>query len=151
MAISDSLREEIEQILTAHPRTRYAKVLAGMHRGLTDTEMSQEARDSGEPCSAESIAYVRRLLRLTLNDELVPAPSDAESQAAIYRELLNYQPTTELRQHVTTRLKRLQGLDPAVKLTPLGDGYLGAKTTPSLDRPEDKCPDCNLVHAGDCW
>ena len=82
-----------------------------MKRGLTDAEMSQEADAAGEPWSADSIAYVRRLVRLTLADELVPAPSDTEGQAGIYRELLNYQPSDELRQHIMARLTRLQQLD----------------------------------------
>jgi hypothetical protein len=32
---SNPFRSEIEQILTDHPRTRFAKVLLGMNRGLT--------------------------------------------------------------------------------------------------------------------
>src|ERR1700754_2909940 len=128
-------RAEIEQILLTHQRTRYAKVLNGMKRGLTDAEMSQEADAAGEPCNADSIAYVRRLVRLTLADERVPAPSDAEGQAGIYRELLNYRPSDELRQHTMARLTQLQQLDPSVKLTPLGDGYLGAKSAPTPGKP----------------
>ena len=89
-------------------------------------------------------------MRLTLADELVPAPSDAEGQAGIYRELLNYRPSDELRQHIMARLTRLQQLGPSVKLTPLGDGYLGAKNAPPPEKPEQSCPDCNLVHKGEC-
>ncbi len=37
----DSIRAEIQQILIDHPRTRYAKVLLGMLRGLTDAEMAK--------------------------------------------------------------------------------------------------------------
>ncbi|WP_234935293.1 hypothetical protein [Mycolicibacterium austroafricanum] len=87
----DSIRAEIQQILIDHPRTRYAKVLLGMLRGLTDAEMAKEAAEAGEPISADSIAMVRRLVRLSLDDKLVPAPSDAEGQAGLYRELLNYE------------------------------------------------------------
>lgn len=148
--MTDSLRAEIEQILLTHQRTRYAKVLSGMKRGLSDREMSVEAAAAGEPCNADSIADVRRLLRLTLDDELVPAPSDAESQAGLYRELLNHTRSPELDQHVKTRLSQLQKLDPQVKLTPLGDGYLGSKSTRRTEKREQKCPHCFLVHAGEC-
>lgn len=144
------LRAEIEQILLTHQRTRYAKVLSGMKRGLTDGKMSEEADAAGEPCSADSIAYVRRLVRLTLDDELVPAPSDAEGQAGMYRELLNYRRSPGLRQHIMTRLTQLQQLDRSVKLTPLGDVHLGANDAPQPAKPEQRCPHCNLVHNGEC-
>jgi hypothetical protein len=45
--------------------------------------------------------------------------------AALYRELLNYPMTPELRQHVTTRLTQLQQIDPSISLKPLGDIRLG--------------------------
>ncbi|KAA1244084.1 hypothetical protein F0Q45_25155 [Mycobacterium simiae] len=140
----------MEQILVSHQRTRYAKVLSGMKRGLTDSEMAQEADAAGEPCRADSIAYVRRLVRLTLDDELVPAPSDSEAQAAIYREVLNYRPSPELHQHIMTRLIQLRQIDPSVKLTPLGDVHLGANAAPRSEKPEQTCPHCFLVHNGEC-
>lgn len=43
----DSIRAEIQQILIDHPRTRYAKVLLGMLRGLTDAEMAKEPPKQG--------------------------------------------------------------------------------------------------------
>ena len=90
MSHQNPFRGEIEQILLSHPRTRAAKVLAGMKRDLTNAEMSEEASAAGQPCSADSIAYVRKTVRITLDDGLVSAPSDAEWQANLYRELLNY-------------------------------------------------------------
>jgi len=102
----DSIHAEIQQILIDHPRTRYAKVLLGMLRGLTDAEMAKEAAEAGEPISADSIAMVRRLVRLSLDDKLVPAPSDAEGQAGLYRELLNYRRSPELTQHIKTKLAK---------------------------------------------
>jgi hypothetical protein len=101
---SNPFRSEIEQILTDHPRTRFAKVLLGMNRGLIDADMAQEAHADGESIRADSIAAVRRIVLLSLNDELVTAPSEAEEQANVYRELLNYSRSPELNQHITTRL-----------------------------------------------
>lgn len=146
----DPIREEIEQILIDHPRTRYAKVLRGMKRGLTDADMAEEATNAGEPINAESVAAVRRLVRLSLDDELVPAPSDAASQAGFYRELLNYRRTPELTQHINTKLAKLRNLDPTILLTPLGQVQLGANDPARLEKQEVVCPDCFMVHAGEC-
>lgn len=97
-----------------------------MLRGLSDAEMAKEAAEAGEPISADSIANVRRLVRLSMDDKLVPAPSDAEGQAGLYRELLNYRRSPELTQHIKTKLAKLQELDPKILLTPLGHVHLGA-------------------------
>jgi hypothetical protein len=147
---SNPFRAEIEQILADHPRTRFAKVLLGMKRGLTDVEMAQEADAAGESIRADSIAAVRRIVSLTLSDELVTAPSEAEEQANLYRELLHYRRSPELRQHVTTRLTQLRALGPNVRLTPLGDVRLGAKDASRREKPEQPCPNCFLVHNGEC-
>jgi hypothetical protein len=143
------LRAEIEQILLAHPRTRYAKVLEGMKQNLTDAEMVDVAVAAGEPVNLDRIAEVKRIVRQTLDDVQATA-SEAEMQAGLYRELLNYPRTPELRQHVTTRLAQLQALDPNVKLTPLGDVRLGANDSRRPEKAELPCPDCFLVHSGEC-
>lgn len=97
-----------------------------MRKGLTDAEMAEEALQAGRPIKEPSIADIRRILRHTLNDTLVPAPSDAQNQAAIYQELLNYSTSPELAEHIMTRLNQLRQLDPAVKLTPLGARHRGS-------------------------
>jgi hypothetical protein len=68
------------------------------------------------PRTPRSIAAVRRIVLLSLNDELVTAPSEAEEQANVYRELLNYSRSPELDQHITTRLTLLQAIGPNVRL-----------------------------------
>jgi hypothetical protein len=146
----DSIRAEIEQILIDHPRTRYAKVLLGMRRRLSDAQMAEEAAEAGEPINAESIAHVRKLVRLSLDDELVSAPSDAAGQAGLYRELLNYRRSPELTQHINTKLAKLRKLDPKILLTPLGSVHLGANDPSKPEKPERVCPDCFMVHAGEC-
>jgi hypothetical protein len=121
-----AFKAEIEEVLVDRSGTRFAKVLAGMKRGLTEAEMAQEAITAGEPIRADGIAAVRRIVRLVLSDELVTAPSDAEEQANLYRELLNHQCSPGLRQHITTRLTQLKAVGPNVSMTPLGAGRLGA-------------------------
>lgn len=141
---------EFESILLAHVgRTRFSITLDGMHRGLTDGEMSAEADRDGIPCSANSIAMVRRTLLLTLADELHPAPSDAENQSYLYREVLNYEHTSDLHRHIMTRLKQLQAVDRNVKLDPLGLTNLGRHDKRSEKLPEH-CTKCWTHHAGEC-
>ena len=60
--MSPELMDEIETIMIDHQRTRFAKVLAGMKRGLTDEEMERQAHAAGEPIRADSIAAVRRIV-----------------------------------------------------------------------------------------
>lgn len=149
MTHSNPFRKEIEQILLAHPRTRYAKVLIGMKQNLTDAEIAAAAAVAGEPVKVERITEVRRNVQLTLDDRLA-VPSEAEMQAGLYRELLNYQRSPELRQHVNTRLSQLQRLDPSIALTPLGDVRLGANATSRSEKPEPRCDKCFMVHNGEC-
>ncbi|MFI5509088.1 hypothetical protein ACIA48_16580 [Mycobacterium sp. NPDC051804] len=142
---------EIEQILVSHPRTRFAKVLIGMRRGLTDAEMAQEAHAARESIRVDSITSVRKLVSLTLSDELVTAPTWAEEQANLYRELLNYPRTPALHQHIITRLTQLRAIGPNVRMTPLGDVRLGAND--QQQRPErqgQQCDKCFMVHVGEC-
>ncbi len=151
MASENRFRVEMEQILCNHPRTRFAKVLLGMRRDLDDVQMAQEAAASGQSIRADSVAAVRRIVDLTLNDELVTAPSEAEEQANMFRELLNYERSPELDQHISTRLAQLRALGPNVRLTPLGEVRLGANDCPRPTRNERKCPDCGLTHSGECF
>lgn len=43
MSDQNPFRDEIERILSDHARTRFAKVVLGIKRGLSDVEMAQEA------------------------------------------------------------------------------------------------------------
>lgn len=149
MSDQNPFREEIEQILLEHPRTRYAKVLIGMKQNLTDAEIAAAAAAAGEPVKVDRITEVRRNVQLTLDDKLA-TPSEAEMQAGLYRELLNYPRSPELNQRITTRLTQLQRLDPAIKPTPLGNVRLGANDAGRLEKPEPWCDKCFMVHNGEC-
>ena len=61
---------------------------------------------------------MRRIVLLSLSDQLVTAPSEAEEQANLFRELLNHRCSPGLLQHITTRLTQLQAVGPNVKMTP---------------------------------
>ncbi|ODQ90264.1 hypothetical protein [Mycolicibacterium holsaticum] len=151
MSDPNPIRSEIEQILLSHPRTRFAKVLRGMKDRLDDHQMSQKAHTEGQPIRADGIAAVRRIVSLTLKDELVTAPSQAEEQSNLYRELLNYPRSPELQQHIVTRLTQLQAIGPNVRMTPLGESRLGANDQPNAARQQPKCEKCDIEHAGECY
>ncbi|MEZ0343129.1 hypothetical protein ACAG25_24515 [Mycobacterium sp. pV006] len=125
-------------------------MLEGMHRGLSNEEMSAEADRDGIPCSADSIAMVRRTLLLTLADQLHPAPSDAESQSYLYREVLNHDHSPELHKLVMARLSQLQAIDSNVKLTPLGNVNLGGGPHRRPDKLPPLCTQCGTHHPGEC-
>ena len=144
-------RTEIEDILLNHSSTRFAKVLDGGNRGLTDAEMAQEAAAANEPIRADSIAAVGRIVRLTLDDKLVTAPSEAEEQANVFRELLNHRCSPGLSQHITTRLTQLRDIGPNVRFTPLGAGRLGANDASRREKLEPPCPHCHEIHQGECF
>jgi hypothetical protein len=149
MSGQNPLRDEIEQILLKHPRTRYAKVLVGMKQNLTDADIAAAAAAAGEPVKVDRITEVRRNVQLTLDDKLA-TPSEAEMQAGLYRELLNYPRSPELDQRIKTRLTQLQQFDPTIKPTPLGNVRLGGNDAARLEKPEPRCDKCFMVHNGEC-
>jgi hypothetical protein len=106
MSDQNPFRDEIERILLKHPRTRYAKVRIGMKQNLTDAEIAAAAAAAGQPVKVDRITEVRRNLQLTLDDKLA-MPSEADMQAGLYRELLNYPRSPELYQRIRTRLTQL--------------------------------------------
>lgn len=149
MSDQNPFRDEIEQILLTHPRSRYAKVLIGMKANLADAEIAAAAAAAGQPVKVDRITKGRRNVQLTLDDKLA-TPSEVEMQAGLYRELLNYPRPPELDQRIKTRLTQLQQLDPAIKLTPLGHVHLGGNDAAHLEKPEPRCDKCFTVHNGEC-
>jgi hypothetical protein len=149
--VSTPHRAEIEDILLKRSGTRFAKVLKGMNARQSDAEMAQEAVAAGEPIRADSIAEVRRIVGLTLNDDLVSAPSDAEAQANVFRELLNHPCSQGLRQLINTRLAQLRAIGPGVRFTPLGVGSLGANGASRREKLEAPCSKCFEIHRGECF
>ena len=55
-----------------------------MKRNLTDAEMVAEAAAAGEAVNLDRVAEVRRIVRLTLDDERATR-SEAEMRAGLYR------------------------------------------------------------------
>jgi hypothetical protein len=150
MSATNPLRAEIDEILRRNPRTRYAKVLLGMERGLTDAQIAQDAVRAGESVDTKRIAWVRETVRMTLDGEVAVGAARAKNQAGLYRELLNYSMSPDLSQHIKTRLAQLQGIDPTITNEPLGDVHLGRNDKSSAREPEKPCDKCFTVHKGEC-
>ena len=119
--MQNPFRGEIQEVLRSNARTRYAKVLLGMERGLTDEQMAEEADRAGEPAQPATIRRAREAVRMTLDDELAADKDRAGSQGGLYRELLNYSLSLGLRQHVVTRIAQLQKINPQISAEPLND------------------------------
>jgi hypothetical protein len=74
-----------------------------------------------------------------------PTARHGPSRTPLYRELLTYPMTPELRRHVTTRLTQLQQIDPSISLKPLGDIRYVANKRPSSATQKPPCKKCNLT------
>jgi hypothetical protein len=97
--------------------------------------MAEEAVGAGEGVDANRIAWVRETVRMTLDGELATGTARAQNQAGLYRELVNYPMSPELRQHVTTRLTQLQQVDPSISSEPLGMSASVASTGEAWTSP----------------
>jgi hypothetical protein len=148
--MQNPFRGEIQEVLRSNARTRYAKVLLGMERGLTDEQMAEEADRAGEPAQPATIRRAREAVRMTLDDELAADKDRAGSQGGLYRELLNYSLSPGLRQHVVTRIAQLQKINPRISAEPLNDVRLGANNRTGQRQVETTCEECFMVHAGEC-
>jgi hypothetical protein len=75
--------------MSENPRNHFGKRFLRMERGLTHAEMAEEAVRAGDDVRLERIGYVRETIRMTLDGQLADSTLRAQSQAALYRELLN--------------------------------------------------------------
>ncbi len=104
----------------------------------------------GQPIGADSIAAVRRIVRLTFDDKLVTAQSEAGELGNCFRELKNHRCSAGLLQHIDTRLAQLQGIGPNAMKTSVGAGHVGSNTASQQQRLGPLCPQCFQFHNGEC-
>ena len=94
---------------------------------------------------------VVRSLRLMLDGEIPDRPSIALTNSFGYRELLDYRPTSALREYIFACLRVLQERNPRVRLEPMGTAvYAERAMTPGLRRPASYCTTCFLMLPCDC-
>ena len=146
-ALTAELRTEIERILlAAKDDNRHAMAFGGLNRGLGTKEMGADWNKS-----QSYVSMVLRSLRLMLDGELPDRPSIVLTNSFGYRELLDYNPSAALREHVTACLRLLRERNPRVRLEPMGKVtfYDGATTRPQ-HRPVTYCKGCFLMQPCEC-
>jgi hypothetical protein len=145
--LTPELRREIEKILCiAENDTRHAMAFRGLNDGQGTKDL---AREWGK--STSYVSMVVRSLRLMLDGEIPDRPSIALTNSFGYRELLDYRPTSALREHVFACLRMLQERSPRVRLEPMGTAaYAERAMTPGLRRPASYCEMCFLMLPCDC-
>jgi hypothetical protein len=157
-ALTPGLRDEIERLLhTGTPGFSHGEVLRSIERGST---AEQIAAKNGRSVS-DVEAYMKSLQHLLVGT--IPASrTAAATNAAAYRELLSCELSPELQSYADERLQRLLVINPdaARQARPAPAPARTRRSTPKpatkpAPRPEptrDKmCPDCFVVHAGECY
>jgi hypothetical protein len=81
MSDQNPFRDEIEQILLKHPRTRYAKVLIGMKQNLTDAEIAAAAAAAGREDELKASGQLEQLAASFAR--LDPPPAGTRRQVAM--------------------------------------------------------------------
>ena len=144
--MTPELQSEIEGILQTSQK-RHGVVYREMTEGLGHEEMA--TRHGKTPAHMKRfVTSVRHIL-----DGTMPSTSLVLTNSYGYRELLNYQPTHDLYEHVAAWLKRLRQVKPEVSFEPL-DGHAlpeVAKDKRRAEVVEKVCPQCYMVHPGECY
>jgi hypothetical protein len=161
-ALTPELREEIERLLhTSDPGFSHGEVLRSIEQGLTAEQIAAKYRKS----AADVEAYMKSLQHLLVGT--IPASrSAARTNATVYRELLTRELSPALQSYADERLQRLLMINPdAAKSAPptrvrSAAGKQAAPRpattkptrTPIPEPTRDKmCPECFVVHAGECY
>lgn len=145
--LTPPLRAEMERILRAPENdTRHAMAFRGLNAGHSANDL---ARQWGK--SASYASMVLRSVRLMLDGDIPDRPSIALTNSFGYRELLDFQPSAALRDHVFACLQALRACNPRVRLEPMGIAvYAERAMTPGLRRPPSYCGMCFLMLPCDC-
>jgi hypothetical protein len=146
--LTPELRDEIVRILRSSD-IRHAIVFRDLEEGLSAEQMAARQRTS--PANARKLMSSVRYL---LDGTLPTSSSMALTNSYVYRELLNFSPSPDLRTYVDTRLRALATRNPSVKVDePLGPVTLYDSSTlgrRSPSKPDDLCPTCRLARPCFC-
>lgn len=161
-ALTPGLRDEIEQLLhTSAAGFSHGEVLRSIEAGSTVDQIA--ARHATTVSDVE--AYMKSLQHLLVGT--IPASrAAAATNAAAYREILARDPSPALRSYADERLQRLLAINPdaarqarsapaptrarrsAPKQAPRQATKPAARPEPTRDK---MCPECFVVHAGECY
>jgi len=149
--LTPALRAEIEAILRrSSDGLEHGASFRLRKQGLTDAEIAA-ARGVKE----NSNRVWLRSLDAMLDGYLPKSKTAAEKNSYGYRELLNHARTEALDRYITSQLRKLQELNPAVRIAPLHTRPYQYRVPTRRTKPEsqvknDPCPECGTLHAGEC-
>jgi len=149
--LTPALRAEIEAILRrSSDGLEHGASFRLREQGLTDAEIAA-ARGVKE----NSNRVWLRSLDAMLDGYLPKSKTAAEKNSYGYRELLNHARTEALDRYITSQLRKLQELNPAVRIAPLHTRPYQYRVPTRRTKPEsqvknDPCPECGTLHAGEC-
>jgi hypothetical protein len=159
-ALTPELRDEIERLLhTSDPGFSHGEVLRSIEQGLTAEQIAAKNRKS----AADVEAYMKSLQHLLVGT--IPASrSAARTNATAYRELLAREVSPTLQSYAGERLQRLLAINPDAAPAPTRARAAAPRQatpkpattkptrTPIPEPTRDKmCPECFVVHAGECY
>ena len=141
-------RAEVEQILrTSSPGLTHGEVFRYAEQGLDAAEIS--ARHG---TSVSNVRTFMRSLRHLFEGTLPATKSAARTNSLVYKELLNHSLSPGLLNYVQQRLRALMAINPEITTEPLrtrSHQYRISRPGPK-NAQRAPCPDCHLVHAGEC-
>ena len=146
--LTAEMREEIKLLLRAGGDGLSTGAVFCLREQGFSTEEIAAKRDVTVAETKKWLACVDHLLAGTM-----PSKSLAEKNSYGYRYLLWCKLEPNLLSYARTRLRDLQRLDPKVKMDPMPprDHQYGKGRTGSREQPSgSSCPDCGLVHVGEC-
>lgn len=163
--LTPELRAEIIEHLSSSG-IRHALVFRDVQQGLTAEQMA-----TGQRTSVSNIRNFMRSIEHLLVGTLPTSAAQSQTNAQGYRELISLDPSPELRAYAESRLQELAANNPAVSQgtrsgTPTrirsaeppkatrAPRAPAATRAPRAKKPEPRpekvCPNCYLVHAGEC-
>ena len=144
--LTPELRVEIEEILQKSQK-RHGYVYRELAEGMGPEEMAKRH----DKTAAHMKRFVTSLKHIL--DGTMPTTSTVLTNSYGYRELLNYDTSRDLHEYVASWLARLKEKKSEVSFEPLdGDALVSpVASRKRADVVEVVCPQCFMVHPGECY
>lgn len=166
--LTPELRAEIVEILSSSD-IRHALVFRDVQQGLTAEQMA-----AGQRTTVANVRNYMRSIEHLLVGTLPTSATQSVTNAGAYRELLSADPSPELHAYAAERLDELAANNSGAQTRGIRSGTSVTATRPPSPakaapapakprtapratrtkkpepRPEKVCPNCYLVHAGEC-
>jgi hypothetical protein len=146
--LTPELRDEILRIMRSSD-IRHAMVFRDLEQGLTAEQVADR-----QHTSPENVRKLMKSVRHLLDGTLPTSSSMALTNSYVYRELMNFGPSPDLRAYADARLRALATHNPSVKIDePLGPVTLydsGTLARRATSKPDELCPACRLTRPCFC-